>query len=885
MSSPPLQRSNGYERLFRVQWVFWLLGMISLASVSSYSIHADWEHTEEEERTKLQTLANIIDVNLSKQLENTDRALLTLRDHLSDLPDSSRYSAPQAEHLNHMLQSLLGIRTMLVLDKHGTVRLSSRRDLIGLNFRERAYFQRAADDPHGPARLFVSAPFQTVLNTWALNLTRVIRNTDGTFSGIVVAALDPDYFATLLNSARLAEDYRAVLIHGEGLVFQAAPNDAVVVGQNVRRPGSLVGVHLETGRKHSFFTGLTPVSGERRLMTIVTVLPPHLPMDVPLVLNISRDYGAAMSVWRRAAYRQGAIVVSIALASMLLLFGFQRRLKSQYAELEKADLEIQRQHAQLLNAQHIAHLGSWEVDARSEKLTCSQETARIFEIDIGSRPLSRADLFDAVHPDDTLLASGADQEPLNAADTREATYRLLMRDGRVKWVSERSKVEFDERGRLVRTVGTVQDITESKLARDSLLASEAKLRMLLDHAADAVFIAARDGYWTYVNAEAERLVGYSAAELIGRTVFDLVPEPHRELHRKNFAQLTDGVPVRGELRLVHKDGHRVPVEVNAVLLPDGAIYGACRDVSERIQAEQKLRVAAAAFETEEGIIITDSKGTILQTNKAFTLISGYSADEAIGKTPAILSSGRQDADFYRRLWGTLAKERSWRGEIWNKRKNGEIFPEWLTITGVPDAFGRVSHYVAVFSDITERKAKEEQIRRLAFYDALTGLPNRRLLHDRFEQALRKSARQADHGAVLFMDLDRFKQLNDTHGHEAGDELLKEVGLRAQSCVRENDTVARMGGDEFVVLLEGLSAEAEAARQQAQRVAEKIRLALDRPYEIQGEIHHSSPSIGVCMFSGKSTSVAELLRRADLSMYEAKSVGRNTVRFYEEKIGE
>ncbi len=228
----------------------------------------------------------------------------------------------------------------------------------------------------------------------------------------------------------------------------------------------------------------------------------------------------------------------------------------------------------------------------------------------------------------------------------------------------------------------------------------------------------------------------------------------------------------------------------------------------------------------------------------------------------------------------LNKERSWKGEIWNKRKNGQIYPQWLTITGVPDASGHVSHYVAVFSDIMERKATEEQIRHLAFYDALTGLPNRRLLHDRFEQALRKSARQADHGAVLFIDLDRFKHLNDTYGHEAGDELLKEVGHRAQACVRENDTVARMGGDEFVVLLEGLSADADVALQQAQLVAEKIRVVLEQPYQIQGGLHHSAPSIGACMYSGKGTPVAELLRRADLWMYQAKKSGRNTVRFYE-----
>ena len=299
--------------------------------------------------------------------------------------------------------------------------------------------------------------------------------------------------------------------------------------------------------------------------------------------------------------------------------------------------------------------------------------------------------------------------------------------------------------------------------------------------------------------------------------------------------------------------------------------------AERRQTEQELRIAAKAFETHEGIMITDAEGVILRVNHAFTALTGYSAEEAVGNTPAMLNSGRQDEEFYRQLWEILRREKYWEGEIWNRRKSGEIYPELLTISGVAAADGSVSHYVGIFSDITERKAADEQIHSLAFYDPLTQLPNRRLLLDRFSQALLASERRKNYGAVLFLDLDRFKLINDTRGHEVGDRLLVEVAHRLLASVRAEDPVARLGGDEFVVLLEDLSQERQVAEAAAGEVAEKIRQALNAPYAIQEQIHESSTSIGICLFTGREKTVNELLLLADKAMYEAKVAGRNALR--------
>jgi diguanylate cyclase (GGDEF)-like protein/PAS domain S-box-containing protein len=308
--------------------------------------------------------------------------------------------------------------------------------------------------------------------------------------------------------------------------------------------------------------------------------------------------------------------------------------------------------------------------------------------------------------------------------------------------------------------------------------------------------------------------------------------------------------------------------------------GAVQDITEHKLAEDNLRIAAVAFDTHEAILITDRNANIIRVNQAFQDITGYSSEEVLGKNPRILNSGRQDKAFYTAMWQQLLNTGSWTGEMWDKGKNGRIYPKWLTITAVKDEHGETSEYVAIFSDITARKKAEEEIHNLAFYDALTGLPNRRLLHDRFRSALSLSARSRHYGAVLFLDMDRFKTLNDTMGHDYGDLLLIEVAERIRSCIREADSVARLGGDEFVVLLEEIDTVAEEASQKAAQIAEKIRLVLTATYQLKGYEYHSSPSIGVCLYRGNEESVDELLKHADMAMYQAKDAGRNAVHFFD-----
>ncbi len=299
-----------------------------------------------------------------------------------------------------------------------------------------------------------------------------------------------------------------------------------------------------------------------------------------------------------------------------------------------------------------------------------------------------------------------------------------------------------------------------------------------------------------------------------------------------------------------------------------------------LDKEAELRIDSVAFESLEGMMITDATAMILKVNKAFTEITGYSEKETIGETPRLLQSGDYDSDFYKSMWNCLKQTGRWEGEIKNRHKKGHYYFERLTITAVKNTNGIVTNYVATHMDITKSKAQESEINRLAFYDQLTELPNRRLFIDRFDQALKASARTKKEGALLFLDLNKFKLLNDTLGHDAGDLLLQQFSKRLIQTVREGDTVARIGGDEFVVLLERLNTNSVKAVQEATGVVNKIISSLGKPYQLSTHEHISSVSIGATLFGGEK-SIDILMKRADIAMYEVKENENIGFLFYKE----
>lgn len=322
----------------------------------------------------------------------------------------------------------------------------------------------------------------------------------------------------------------------------------------------------------------------------------------------------------------------------------------------------------------------------------------------------------------------------------------------------------------------------------------------------------------------------------------------------------------------------------AIALENAAAYSVVKEARRRSALqERELRVAAVAFESQEGMLISDDANAILRVNSAFTKIMGYSAEDVRGKPTSSFRSTRHPPEFYEALESAVINERAWQGEYWALHKDGHVFPLWLSITAVTAEDGSITHYVFTLTDITERKLAEDEIRSLAFYDPLTNLPNRRLLMDRLRHALVKSERSAAMGALIFVDLDNFKKLNDTRGHDIGDLLLAEVARRLSTCLRDGDTVARLGGDEFVVLLEGLARGSVEAAEHARVVAEKILASLNQVYQLEGAPYFSTPSLGLSLFKGQEVTLDEVLKQADLAMYQAKVAGRNTLRFFDPRM--
>lgn len=352
---------------------------------------------------------------------------------------------------------------------------------------------------------------------------------------------------------------------------------------------------------------------------------------------------------------------------------------------------------------------------------------------------------------------------------------------------------------------------------------------------------------------------------------------YSQLSEKGFADLETKMRRRdGSVFWVIQSGR--PLNPQSVLdSPSIWIY---TDITDRKRAEAELGIAAAAFESQEAMVVTDANCVILRVNKAFSEMTGYRPEEAIGQTPRILQSGLHDKSFYETMWESINRTGSWQGEIWDRHKSGSIVPKLLTISAVTGRDGTVSNFVGTQTDISERKLAEEKIRHLAFFDHLTDLPNRTMLADRLNQALVASERAGKYGAILFIDLDHFKTLNDTLGHDQGDLLLMQVAAILSRNIRKGDTVARLGGDEFVVLLCDLKGDVQLVVRHVEATARKFLQMLKQDYPLRGTSFHISASIGVSLFFGTSVSVDELLKQADLAMYKSKEAGRNAFTFFD-----
>jgi len=480
-----------------------------------------------------------------------------------------------------------------------------------------------------------------------------------------------------------------------------------------------------------------------------------------------------------------------------------------------------------------------------------------------------------LHPDDRErmlhhLGSG-DADGHDEVD--HMVFRIIHKDGGTRWIEHNCQPVHGEDGRHLGRRGSNRDITSRKQAEDMLQ----KLSLAVEQNPCSIVVTDLAANIQYVNTRFTEETGYTPAEAIGRNPRVLQSGlTDRSVYEELWTSLNKGAQWQGEFINQRKDGS-IYIE-RAFIAPvidahgQASSYVAIKlNITEQRQAEDRLQLAASVFaNAHEAIIITDANNRIIDVNQTFCEITGYSRDEVIGRSPSLLKSGRQGAEFYVVMWQTLNQEGNWRGEIWNRRKSGEIYAEQLTISTIKEPHGRVTHYVGIFSDITPHKENERRLERMAHYDALTQLPNRILLADRMRLAMAQADRSKQMLAICYLDLDGFKPVNDQHGHAAGDRLLVEVSRRLQDALRATDTVARLGGDEFALLVGGIQNLGEC-----ERTLDRVLHSITLPFQLPGGAKVMvSGSLGLTLYPDDNVDSDGLLRHADQAMYQAKQQGRN-----------
>ncbi|WP_293603163.1 sensor domain-containing protein [Polaromonas sp. UBA4122] len=536
--------------------------------------------------------------------------------------------------------------------------------------------------------------------------------------------------------------------------------------------------------------------------------------------------------------------------------------------------------------ERAAGAGIWVLELPGWRLTWTDPLAVLLEMPIDVAPAYK-DALDFYAPESRELMTTALHACLNHAAPFDEEVQIITARGQRLWVRSLGEAFRDASGAVVRIQGVLQDLTERRRAAQESQSLTMRLSTTLASITDAFVTLDREGRFTYVNHESENLLRRPSTELLGHRIWhELDINGNGRIRREMLTAMSSGKNLEFEEFYAALGKW---LELRAYPFEDGlAVY--FRDVSDRRRSQEQLLLLQTSISRLNDIVLITEAGSfdapgprIVFVNDAFERQTGYSRDEVLGQSPRLLQGPLTQRAELDRIRSALQQSQPVRAELINYKKNGELF--WMELEIVPvDYFSRgLTHWVAVARDITERKAAEDEIEHLAFYDTLTQLPNRQLLMDRLQHALSQSARHRKIGALMFIDLDNFKVLNDTLGHSKGDLLLQQVGERLSSCVRKTDTVARLGGDEFVVMLENLGDNPQVANAKTKVVGEKILAALSEPYNLAGYQHHATCSIGITSFSKDQESIGELLKQADLAMYQAKAAGRNSVCFFDPEM--
>ena len=565
------------------------------------------------------------------------------------------------------------------------------------------------------------------------------------------------------------------------------------------------------------------------------------------------------------------------------LFGISRDITGQ----KRQEAALRESQQAMQTAQQMAGIGNWTWDLRSGVHTWSEQIHRIYGHDPQLPPVPYPEVGRYFEPASWSRLSEVVDRALAQSEAFECDAEVVRSDGEHRWITARGDVVRDAAGQMTGWHGTVQDITERKLNAFRLERNEERLRLALDAASDGlwdwdvrsdnVYRSAR--YYQVMGTVPEEDQRHDLAFFLSHVHADDRDRVvrHIDAHREGRSPQVDiDFRIRthtGEPRWVSARGRAVERDAQGEPL---RMVGTLSDITVRKELELAQRQASTVFDSSyEGIMVVSPDGLVLKINQAFTRITGYEESEIVGQSPRLLHSGQQGEAFYRELWEVLLRDDIWRGELVNRRKNGETYTELLSIAAVRDGGGLLQHFVGVFTDISQLKSHEAELDRMANFDQLTGLPNRRLLSDRLAQALAHADRGRRRLAVCYLDLDGFKVVNDRFGHAAGDQLLVHVSAVLKQCLRADDTLARLGGDEFVLLLADLGS-VDECRQILARVLDTV----GEPLALAGHSVAVSASIGACVYPDDEADADTLLRHADQAMYLAKEAGKNRLHVFD-----
>ncbi len=596
--------------------------------------------------------------------------------------------------------------------------------------------------------------------------------------------------------------------------------------------------------------------------------------------------------WQKHGFQESPYFHAGLLISLLLAFivGLRSRhlqlfaernaaLVQEIADRERAEASLRDEEERFRVLFEMSPDPAWILEG-NECVAWNEAACQVFGIVPGAGSVHPAQLSPEFQPDgeSSLLKS----ERMIAEARRYGVLRFewvhLGNDGQ-PFAAEVTLLAVNMREQQI-IYAEVRDISERKRAEEELQASRNLLQALIESAGAVIYVFDPEERLLLCNQQFEEVLGQAREQMLGKRRHQFMPTHVAEQHEANdLTVIASRKRTSFEEINLEADGLHHYLTIKCPVFADGelrGVVGISTDITERKRDEEQLKLAAAILaSTSEGVIITDVTGVIVAVNRAFSEITGYSEAEALGQKPSMLRSERQAPEFYRAMWAAIEACGTWQGEIWNRRKCGEAYPEWLAISTIRDRQQQVTHYVGVFSDISSLKLSQERLERLAHFDPLTDLPNRVLFQDRLAHAIDRAARYRHGIAVLLLDLDGFKNVNDSLGHPVGDQLLTQVAVRLSHCVRVEDTVARLGGDEFAVILANMYDASDAIE-----VVRKILVNIERPFDLDGTGALISTSIGIAVYPADGNSATELVRNADAAMYGAKESGRNTYCFYQ-----